>query len=128
MPKVQTKKTNKKLNYKEGIAVVSASFNNTIITISDKSGNVSGWSSAGACGFKGVRKSTPYAAQVAASRVGSAMKEAGLEALVVRIKGAGPGRDSSVRALHQSGLHIKEIVDVTPIAHNGCRPPKKRRV
>lgn len=112
----------------DGIAHVHASFNNTIITISDRQGNVLSWATAGGAGFRGSRKSTPFAAQVAAERAGNAAKDYGLKNLDVRVKGPGPGRESSVRALSACGYKIHNIVDVTPIPHNGCRPPKKRRV
>jgi small subunit ribosomal protein S11 len=112
----------------DGVAHVHASFNNTVITITDRQGNALGWATAGASGFKGSRKSTPFAAQVAASRVGEMVQEFGLKNLEVRVKGPGPGRESAVRALNNAGFKITAITDVTPIPHNGCRPPKKRRV
>lgn len=112
----------------DGVAHVHASFNNTIVTITDMQGNTLAWVSAGASGFKGSRKSTPFAAQVAAERAGEKVKEYGLKNLEVQVKGPGPGRDSAVRALHTAGFKISNISDVTPIPHNGCRPPKKRRV
>ncbi|HEX9585532.1 MAG TPA: 30S ribosomal protein S11 [Gammaproteobacteria bacterium] len=112
----------------DGVAHVHASFNNTVITITDRQGNALAWGTAGASGFKGSRKSTPFAAQVAASRVGEAVQEYGLKNLEVRVKGPGPGRESAVRALNNAGFKITTITDVTPIPHNGCRPPKKRRV
>jgi small subunit ribosomal protein S11 len=112
----------------DGIAHVHASFNNTIITITDRQGNVLGWATAGGSGFRGSRKSTPFAAQVAADRVGQGVKEFGLRNLDVNVKGPGPGRESAVRALNNAGFKITSITDVTPIPHNGCRPPKKRRV
>jgi small subunit ribosomal protein S11 len=115
-------------NVAEGIAHIHASFNNTIITITDRQGNVLSWATAGAAGFSGSRKSTPFAAQVAADRAGRAAQEYGVKALEVRVKGPGPGRDSAVRALHAAGFEIGNIVDVTPIPHNGCRPAKRRRV
>jgi small subunit ribosomal protein S11 len=117
-----------KKNVAEGIAHVQASFNNTIVTISDRQGNVLPWATAGGAGFKGSRKSTPFAAQVAADKAGRAAQEYGLKALEVRVKGPGPGRDSAVRALHALGYEISNIIDVTPIPHNGCRPAKRRRV
>ncbi len=112
----------------DGIAHVHASFNNTIITLSDRQGNVLTWATSGGAGFRGSRKSTPFAAQVAADNAGRAALDYGLKNLEVRIKGPGPGRESSVRALNALGYKITNIVDVTPIPHNGCRPPKKRRV
>ncbi len=112
----------------DGVAHIHASFNNTIITITDRAGNALAWSSAGSSGFRGSRKSTPFAAQVAAERAGKAAQEHGVKNLEVRVKGPGPGRESAVRALHAVGFRITNISDVTPIPHNGCRPPKKRRV
>jgi small subunit ribosomal protein S11 len=112
----------------DGIAHVHASFNNTIITISDRQGNVLSWATSGGSGFRGSRKSTPFAAQVAADRAGEVAKEYGVKNLDVNVKGPGPGRDSAVRALNNAGFKITSITDVTPIPHNGCRPPKKRRV
>ena len=112
----------------DGVAHVQASFNNTIVTISDRQGNALCWATAGGCGFRGSRKSTPFAAQVAAEKVGEAAKEWGVKNLDVMVKGPGPGRESTVRALHATGFKITSITDVTPIPHNGCRPPKKRRV
>jgi small subunit ribosomal protein S11 len=112
----------------DGIAHVHASFNNTIITITDRQGNVLTWATAGGSGFRGSRKSTPFAAQVAADRAGQAVKDYGLRNLDVNVKGPGPGRESAVRALNNAGFKITSITDVTPIPHNGCRPPKKRRV
>jgi small subunit ribosomal protein S11 len=112
----------------DGIAHVHASFNNTIITITDRQGNALSWATAGGAGFRGSRKSTPFAAQVAAETAGRAALDYGLKNLEVRVKGPGPGRESSVRALNAVGYKITNITDVTPIPHNGCRPPKKRRV
>jgi len=112
----------------DGIAHVHASFNNTIITITDRQGNTLAWATSGGSGFRGSRKSTPFAAQVAADRAGQAVKEFGLRNLDVNVKGPGPGRESAVRALNNAGFKITSITDVTPIPHNGCRPPKKRRV
>jgi small subunit ribosomal protein S11 len=112
----------------DGIAHVHASFNNTIITITDRQGNALSWATSGGAGFRGSRKSTPFAAQVAAETAGRAALEYGLKNLEVRVKGPGPGRESSVRALNAVGYKITNITDVTPIPHNGCRPPKKRRV
>jgi len=112
----------------DGIAHVHASFNNTIITITDRQGNALSWATSGGAGFRGSRKSTPFAAQVAAENAGRAALDYGLKNLEVRVKGPGPGRESSVRALNAVGYKITNITDVTPIPHNGCRPPKKRRV
>lgn len=112
----------------DGIAHIHASFNNTIVTISDRQGNVLSWASAGGCGFRGSRKSTPFAAQVAAEKAGVAAQEYGVKTLEVRVQGPGPGRESAVRSLNSVGYRISNIEDVTPIPHNGCRPPKKRRV
>ena len=112
----------------EGIAHIHASFNNTIITITDRQGNALSWATSGGAGFKGSRKSTPFAAQVAAEAAGKAAQEFGVKNIEVRIKGPGPGRESSVRALNSVGLKITSIQDVTPVPHNGCRPPKKRRI
>ena len=112
----------------DGIAHVHASFNNTIVTITDRQGNALSWATSGGSGFRGSRKSTPYAAQVAAEKAGEAAKEFGLKNLQVLVKGPGPGRESSIRALNAIGYKITNITDVTPIPHNGCRPPKKRRV
>ncbi|MEN9314092.1 MAG: hypothetical protein RIS35_485 [Pseudomonadota bacterium] len=115
-------------NVSDGIAHVHASFNNTIITITDRQGNALSWASSGGAGFKGSRKSTPFAAQVAAETAGRAAQECGIKNLEVQIRGPGPGRESSVRALNALGIKILQIQDVTPIPHNGCRPPKKRRI
>ena len=112
----------------DGIAHVHASFNNTIITITDRQGNTLSWATSGGCGFRGSRKSTPFAAQVAAEKAGTAAQEFGLKNVEVRVCGPGPGRESAVRALNAAGLKVTSIEDVTPIPHNGCRPPKKRRV
>ena len=112
----------------DGIAHVHASFNNTIITITDRQGNALAWATAGAAGFKGSRKSTPFAAQVAAEAAGRTAMEYGIKNLEVRIKGPGPGRDSSVRALNALGIKVTSIADITPVPHNGCRPPKRRRI
>jgi small subunit ribosomal protein S11 len=123
----RTKKRIKK-EISDGIAHVHASFNNTIVTISDRKGNALSWATAGGSGFRGSRKSTPFAAQVAAERAGTVALEYGMKNLDVMIKGPGPGRESAVRSLNNLGFKITNIVDVTPIPHNGCRPPKKRRV
>src|SRR5512136_1121792 len=112
----------------DGIAHVHASFNNTIVTITDRQGNTLSWATSGNAGFKGSRKSTPFAAQVAAERAGRAAQECGVKNIEVRIKGPGPGRESAVRALNAIGLKIGSIADVTPVPHNGCRAPKRRRV
>ena len=117
-----------KKNVSEGIAHVHASFNNTIITITDRQGNTLSWATSGNAGFKGSRKSTPFAAQMAAERAGRAAQECGVKNIEVRIKGPGPGRESAVRALNALGLKIGSIADVTPVPHNGCRAPKRRRV
>ncbi len=117
-----------KKNVAEGIAHVHASFNNTIVTITDRQGNALAWSTSGGNGFKGSRKSTPFAAQIAAETVGKAAVECGVKNLEVRIKGPGPGRESAVRALNAAGFKITSISDITPVPHNGCRPPKKRRI
>ncbi|MGK7294814.1 MAG: 30S ribosomal protein S11 [Candidatus Wenzhouxiangella sp. M2_3B_020] len=126
----QTAKGKKKVKktIADGIAHVHASFNNTIITITDRQGNSLSWATAGGSGFRGSRKSTPFAAQVAAENAGRAAQDYGLKNLEVRVNGPGPGRESSVRSLNALGYKITNIVDVTPIPHNGCRPPKKRRV
>ena len=112
----------------DGIAHVHASFNNTIVTITDRQGNALSWATAGGSGFRGSRKSTPFAAQVAAERAGEIAKEYGVKNLEVMVKGPGPGRESSVRALNNLGIKISLIQDVTPVPHNGCRPPKRRRI
>lgn len=125
--KVRTKKKVRR-SVSDGVAHVHASFNNTVITITDRQGNALAWATAGASGFKGSRKSTPFAAQVAAARVGQTVAEMGMKTLELRVKGPGPGRESAVRALNNAGFKITSITDVTPIPHNGCRPPKKRRV
>ena len=115
-------------NIISGVAHVNASFNNTIVTITDAQGNTIAWSSSGQQGFKGSRKSTPFAAQVAAETAGRAAQDQGIKTLDVRIKGPGPGRESSVRALASLGIRINSISDVTPVPHNGCRPQKRRRI
>ena len=112
----------------DGMAHIHASFNNTIVTITDRQGNALAWTTSGGSGFRGSRKSTPFAAQVAADRVGEMVKEMGMKNMEVFVKGPGPGRESAVRALNNAGFKITNITDVTPIPHNGCRPPKKRRV
>ena len=130
MAKPSAKGTRKKVKKTvvDGIAHVHASFNNTIITITDRQGNTLSWATAGGSGFRGSRKSTPFAAQVAAERAGQAALEYGLQNLEVFVKGPGPGREAAVRALNAVGYRITNITDVTPIPHNGCRPPKRRRV
>jgi len=127
MAKKIIKKKNKRV-VTDGVAHVHASFNNTIVMITDRSGNALSWATAGGSGFRGSRKSTPFAAQIAAERAGEAAKEYGVRNLDVKVKGPGPGRDSAVRSLNNIGFKITSISDVTPIPHNGCRPPKKRRV
>jgi small subunit ribosomal protein S11 len=122
------KKKRVRKSVSEGIVHVHASFNNTIVTITDRQGNTLSWATCGGAGFKGSRKSTPFAAQVAADKAGRAAQEYGLRALEVHVKGPGPGRESAVRALHALGYEISNIIDVTPIPHNGCRPAKRRRV
>ena len=126
--KIKSIKKKIKKNITTGIAYVNATFNNTIITIADDSGNVIAWSSAGAKGFKGSRKSTPYAAQVAADTAAAKAQEHGLKTLVVKLKGPGAGRETALRALQARGFKILTIKDITPMPHNGSRPPKKRRV
>ena len=121
-------KTKAKRKVTNGVAHVVSSFNNTIITITDRQGNALSWATSGGAGFKGSRKSTPFAAQVAAEAAGKSAQEFGVKNVEVRIKGPGPGRESSVRALNAVGLKITSIQDVTPVPHNGCRPPKKRRI
>ena len=112
----------------DGVAHIHATFNNTIVTITDRQGNTLSWATAGGSGFRGSRKSTPFATQVAAEKAGQVAQEMGMKNIDVMVKGPGPGRDSAVRALNGIGLKISRIDDVTPIPHNGCRPPKKRRV
>ncbi|MEE9160965.1 MAG: 30S ribosomal protein S11 [Gammaproteobacteria bacterium] len=112
----------------DGLAHIHASFNNTIITITDRQGNALSWATAGGSGFRGSRKSTPFAAQIASQKAGESALEFGMKTLEVFIKGPGPGRESAVRALNSVGFKITNITDVTPVPHNGCRPPKKRRV
>ncbi len=112
----------------DGVAHIHASFNNTIITLTDRQGNTLAWVTAGGSGFRGSRKSTPFAAQVAAERLAWVQEEFGLKNLDVQVKGPGPGRESAIRALNNIGFRITNIADVTPIPHNGCRPPKRRRV
>jgi small subunit ribosomal protein S11 len=129
MAKASTRTRKKvKKNVVDGVAHVHASFNNTIITITDRQGNALCWATSGGSGFRGSRKSTPFAAQVAAERAGVVAQEFGMKNMEVCVKGPGPGRESAVRALNNLGFKITNITDVTPIPHNGCRPPKKRRV
>jgi small subunit ribosomal protein S11 len=127
MAEASSKKRVKKVVV-DGVAHIHASFNNTIITISDRQGNALCWATSGGSGFRGSRKATPFAAQVAAERAGTAALDYGMKNLDVYVKGPGPGRESAVRALNGVGFRIASITDVTPIPHNGCRPPKKRRV
>ena len=124
---VKTKKKAKRV-VTDGVVHVQASFNNTVVTITDRQGNALSWATAGGAGFRGSRKSTPFAAQVAAEKAGRAAAEYGVKTVEVRIKGPGPGRESAVRSLNALGIKVTNIVDVTPIPHNGCRPPKRRRV
>ena len=121
-------KRRERKNIAYGIAHIKSSFNNTIITITDRQGSALAWASSGGQGFKGSRKSTPFAAQVAAETAGRAAQDQGIKTLDVRIKGPGPGRESSVRALASLGIRINSISDVTPVPHNGCRPQKRRRI
>ncbi|WP_343192525.1 30S ribosomal protein S11 [Buchnera aphidicola (Taiwanaphis decaspermi)] len=123
----RTKKKNRK-QIIDGIAHIHASFNNTIVTITDRQGNVLGWATSGGSGFRGSRKSTPFAAQIAAEKCAENVKEYGMKNLEIMVRGPGPGRESTIRALNASGFKITNITDVTPIPHNGCRSPKKRRV
>ena len=126
--KISRVKKKVKRNVSDGVAHIHATFNNTIVTITDRQGNTLSWATAGGSGFRGSRKSTPFAAQVAAERAGVIAQEMGMKNLEVMVKGPGPGRDSAVRSLNSIGFKILRIDDVTPIPHNGCRPPKKRRV
>ena len=122
------KKKKTKRNVIEGVAHIHATFNNTTITITDRSGNTLAWATAGGSGFRGSRKSTPFAAQIAAEKAGTKAQEYGLKDVSVKVKGPGPGRESALRALNAIGLNVVSIEDVTPLPHNGCRPPKQRRV
>ena len=124
---VKPKKKTKRV-VTDAVAHVQASFNNTIVTITDRQGNALSWATAGGAGFRGSRKSTPFAAQVAADKAARVAADYGVKTVEVRIKGPGPGRESAVRALNAIGLKITSIQDVTPIPHNGCRPPKRRRI
>ena len=135
MAKAPAKSTKKKpvkkkerKNVPTGLVHVQASFNNTVVTITDRQGNALSWATAGGAGFRGSRKSTPFAAQVAADKAARAAADYGIKTVEVRIKGPGPGRESAVRSLNNAGFKVTNIIDVTPIPHNGCRPPKKRRV
>ena len=122
-----TEKKKAKHSVTDAVAYISSTFNNTVVTIADRSGNVLSWASAGTCGFKGSRKSTPFAAQVAAEKVGNVVKEFGVKNLDLMVKGPGPGRDSASRSLNALGFRITSITDKTPLPHNGCRPRKRRR-
>ncbi len=126
--KAATRKKKERKNILNGVAHVRSTFNNTIITITDASGNALSWASAGSQGFKGSRKSTPFAAQIAAETAGKKAMEHGVQNLEVYVKGPGSGREAALRALQASGFNITLIKDITPIPHNGCRPPKRRRV
>lgn len=129
MAEASTKNKKKvKKQVTDGVAHIHASFNNTIVTITDRQGNTLTWATSGGSGFRGSRKSTPFAAQIAAERAGQSAKEMGMRNLEVRVRGPGPGRESAIRALNAVGFKIIEIHDVTPMPHNGCRPSKKRRV
>jgi small subunit ribosomal protein S11 len=126
--KTARKARREKKNIPHGVANIHATFNNTIVTFSDPNGNVVCWSSGGRIGYKGSRKGTPYAAQLAAKNAAEQAQDNGIRSVDVRVKGPGPGRESAIRAVAAAGLDIKSIRDVTPIPHNGCRPPKRRRV
>ncbi|WP_025270556.1 30S ribosomal protein S11 [Hippea sp. KM1] len=128
MAKAVKRKKKVKRNVVSGIAHIQATFNNTIVTITDPDGNVLCWSSAGDSGFKGTRKGTPFAAQLAAENAAKKAMAMGMKEIDVRVKGPGPGRETAIRSLQSAGLRVKSIRDVTPIPHNGCRPPKRRRV
>ncbi|MFC2949249.1 MULTISPECIES: 30S ribosomal protein S11 [Virgibacillus] len=126
--RTNTRKRRVKKNIESGIAHIRSTFNNTIVTITDKQGNSIGWSSAGALGFKGSRKSTPFAAQMAAETAAKTAIDNGMKTLEVTVKGPGAGREAAIRSLQAAGLEVTAIMDVTPVPHNGCRPPKRRRV
>lgn len=126
--KTNTRKRRVKKNIDTGVAHIRSTFNNTIVTITDVQGNVIGWSSAGALGFKGSRKSTPFAAQMASETAAKTAVEHGMKTLEVTVKGPGAGREAAIRSLQAAGLEVTAIRDVTPVPHNGCRPPKRRRV
>ena len=136
MAKTQTQATKKKKTFKKrekkivhsGVVFIQASFNNTLVTVADGQGNVVSWSSAGSLGFRGSRKGTPFAAQQAALSAANAARDHGMKSVEVRVRGPGSGRESAIRALATAGLEVRVIRDVTPIPHNGCRPPKRRRV
>ncbi|MGA9326456.1 MAG: 30S ribosomal protein S11 [Salegentibacter sp.] len=128
MAKKTTQKKRKVTVEANGEAHVTASFNNIIISLTNKNGDVVAWSSAGKMGFRGSKKNTPYAAQLAAEDAGKVAHEAGLRKVKVYVKGPGNGRESAIRSLHNNGIEVTEIIDVTPLPHNGCRPPKRRRV
>jgi small subunit ribosomal protein S11 len=125
---VRKGKKREKKNISYGVAHIYSTFNNTILCISDKGGNILSWASGGNVGFKGTRKSTPFAAQIAAQQVAKSAQEVGMQEIDVIVKGPGPGRESAIRSLQAAGLQVNQIKDVTPIPHNGCRPPKRRRV
>ena len=128
MARRQTRRRKEKKNIEYGVAHINSTFNNTIIVITDKAGNAISWSTAGASGFKGSRKSTPFAAQLAAESAAKDAMEHGMKTVEVEVKGPGSGREAAIRSLQATGLEISMIKDVTPIPHNGCRPPKRRRV
>lgn len=126
--KTNTRKRRVRKNIEQGVAHIRSTFNNTIVTITDVHGNAISWSSAGALGFRGSRKSTPYAAQMAAETAAKAAMEHGMKSVEVMVKGPGAGREAAIRSLQAAGLEVNLIKDVTPVPHNGCRPPKRRRV
>ncbi len=128
MARRQTRRKKEKKNVEVGVAHIQSTFNNTVITITDKSGNAISWSSAGAQGFKGSRKSTPFAAQIAADQAAKEAMDQGMRQVECLVKGPGSGREAAIRSLQAAGLEVSMIKDVTPIPHNGCRPPKRRRV
>ena len=128
MARRQTRRRKEKKNVELGVAHIQSTFNNTVVTITDKFGNAISWSSAGAQGFKGSRKSTPYAAQMAAQDCAKIAFDLGLRKVKAYVKGPGNGRESAIRTIHGAGIEVTEIIDVTPLPHNGCRPPKRRRV
>ena len=128
MAQAQRIRRREKKNIVSGVAHVNSTFNNTIITITDPQGNAIAWASSGSAGFKGSKKSTPFAAQIASEQVARKAQEVGVKEVEVYLKGPGAGRESAIRALQATGLHITSIHDITPIPHNGCRPPKRRRV